>query len=274
MAKKRDAEYDERRKSPIASSKKEARELGAWRYYGEPCEQGHVPTIRFTANSVCQDCRTAPERPAEDGYIAGRGEQIAASKKEALRLELRRYYGGKPCSRGHFPPVRFVANGNCHDCGLWHGKQRVLKMQEAGTWESELARIRMDRKSTPEKHERVNQLGRDWYRRFPGKALANSMDRKIRKRRSTVPWADKKALTTIYKTCRELSRETGLIHHVDHIVPLNGKFINGLHVQSNLRIILKLQNIQKSNKFDLGNLADAIDWTAEYYTKGWIPVAV
>ena len=36
---------------------------------------------------------------------------------------------------------------------------------------------------------------------------------------------------------------------VDHIIPLNGKIVSGLHVPSNLRVIKSLYNKQKANKF-------------------------
>ena len=38
--------------------------------------------------------------------------------------------------------------------------------------------------------------------------------------------------------------------HVDHIIPLKGKNVCGLHVENNLRIIDGLSNMKKGNKLE------------------------
>lgn len=51
-------------------------------------------------------------------------------------------------------------------------------------------------------------------------------------------------------SAKRLSRETGIPHHVDHIVPLQGDHVSGLHVESNLQVIPATDNIRKRNKVD------------------------
>ena len=62
-------------------------------------------------------------------------------------------------------------------------------------------------------------------------------------------WANKDKIKHIYLRCESISKETGIMHHVDHIIPLNGKRVSGLHVETNLRIIPAKENLQKQSKF-------------------------
>lgn len=67
--------------------------------------------------------------------------------------------------------------------------------------------------------------------------------------KATPSWADPEEILAIYEKCRDISLETGIKHHVDHIVPLVHPLVCGLHVHWNLQILTAYDNLSKSNKF-------------------------
>lgn len=71
------------------------------------------------------------------------------------------------------------------------------------------------------------------------------------KMRAVPSWADLNKIKEIYKTCEEMNKNSdGIKYVVDHIIPLQGKNVCGLHVEYNLQIIAEHTNLQKSNKFN------------------------
>lgn len=85
--------------------------------------------------------------------------------------------------------------------------------------------------------------------RVPKDSAAHARERKYRVRIATAPWADRAAIKAIYARARELTRETGVRHHVDHEIPLCGKLVSGLHVEANLRILTAEQNVRRPRIF-------------------------
>lgn len=83
----------------------------------------------------------------------------------------------------------------------------------------------------------------------PDKLKANRGRYRAAKMNRAVSWANKDLIEKIYRQARKLSENSGKVYHVDHIIPLRGKLVSGLHVETNLQIILEKDNRSKSNKF-------------------------
>tara|TARA_R100001086_G_C11838373_1_gene258437 strand:+ start:691 stop:1407 length:717 start_codon:yes stop_codon:yes gene_type:complete len=77
---------------------------------------------------------------------------------------------------------------------------------------------------------------------------ANETKRRANKLNATPAWADFKKIEILYKKAKWLEELTGLKYHVDHIVPLKGKNVCGLHVWNNLQILEASINCSKGNR--------------------------
>ncbi|WP_261541735.1 hypothetical protein [Burkholderia multivorans] len=69
--------------------------------------------------------------------------------------------------------------------------------------------------------------------------------RSRQERRATPPWVDHDAIEALHVEARRLTVETGELHVVDHIVPLRGKTVSGLHWHGNMRVIHWRPNASK-----------------------------
>ena len=92
-------------------------------------------------------------------------------------------------------------------------------------------------------------LCRLWELNNPEKHNASQARRRASKIFATPIWADEKAINWIYLEAVRLTRETGIKHVVDHIIPLQGKSVCGLHVENNLRVIPEIENLKKGNRY-------------------------
>jgi hypothetical protein len=82
-----------------------------------------------------------------------------------------------------------------------------------------------------------------------GAHVARVSARQQRVKQATPKWANVSAIKEFYIGAQRLSKETGIPHEVDHIIPLQGKLVSGLHVPTNLQILTEKENQQKNAKF-------------------------
>lgn len=73
--------------------------------------------------------------------------------------------------------------------------------------------------------------------------------RRAARKQATPAWANIEKIREFYILAKKLTKETGIKHVVDHIIPLQSKIVCGLHVENNLQILTESENCKKSNKF-------------------------
>ena len=66
----------------------------------------------------------------------------------------------------------------------------------------------------------------------------------------TPPWVDWEKINKVYAQATAKTIATGVSHHVDHVIPLQGKLVSGLHVHNNLQVLTAFENMSKHNQFD------------------------
>jgi hypothetical protein len=102
------------------------------------------------------------------------------------------------------------------------------------------------------KNNRPKKLAasKNWIASNYDKVLSYNSARRSKQRRATL-YGYSKEIEQIYWLARDLRTITGENYQVDHIVPLNGKDVCGLHVPWNLQILPADLNMSKGNRLTL-----------------------
>ena len=100
----------------------------------------------------------------------------------------------------------------------------------------------------PKAYENNSQAKNNYKNKHPV-TNANERAKKLNRMPNWLSLEDKKQIKRFYDLAKKATLETGVLHHVDHIVPLQGNFVSGLHTPWNLQILTAEDNLKKSNLF-------------------------
>lgn len=163
------------------------------------------------------------------------------SVAEAREQGLIRYYTGKPCKHNHIDE-RLTSDRSCCACNREAQKTWAKKNPEK--------KAAKDKKYQMQNLDKFNTRTKKWRDANPGKERDRVAKRRAAKISRTPTWLNAGQLfeiQCIYKYCASL-RSIGLNFVVDHIEPLRGNEVSGLHVPWNMRVITFTENARKSNR--------------------------
>ena len=180
------------------------------------------------------------------------------TRKEAKETGATHYFTGEPCTRGHVA-LRKI-KGSCVECVKedWaidnerrKGKPKTEAAKAAGRryYEKNREIVIARAAARPPEEKRRNRA--EYKDRNVEIVRADTSVRKRRHREATPTWLTKDErlkMRELYVQARKLTSITGERYVVDHIIPLRGEEVCGLHVPWNLKVITQEENLRKSNK--------------------------
>lgn len=89
----------------------------------------------------------------------------------------------------------------------------------------------------------------EWTKANRAAAREKILRRRAAKNKAFPAWANRERIIEIYRLAVEKTKLTGIKHEVDHIVPLQGRIVCGLHVEHNLRVVTMDENRSKFNSY-------------------------
>lgn len=187
------------------------------------------------------------------------------------------YVPENPCARGH--KLRSVS-GVCVECRRLREKARYyadpektkaivskkyqkhaekLKAKRRLAYENnkEQEKLVAKKRSAEWRKNNPNHVGTkiskiQWKIKNPHKVRAETVKRRVAKISRTPSWLtdeDHWMIEQAYDLARQRSMLFGFAWHVDHVLPLQGKFVCGLHVPENLQVIPWFDNVKKANRY-------------------------
>jgi hypothetical protein len=165
---------------------------------------------------------------------------------------------GKPFKHGHIREDGKVFWGYRETC-LKNG-QREENWMQADKFAEAVSKKEIRRKANSEyfkkyreaNREKARKATRKWQITNTEKVNAYFAKRRAKKLQATPNWLTAEhhlQIEGFYLLAKEMERQLGQKYEVDHIVPLKGKTVSGLHVPWNLQILTKTENCSKNNRF-------------------------
>jgi len=191
------------------------------------------------------------------------------TRKEAKAQGMRRYFTGKPCKHGHVAE-RFVGDRKCLECEWGRKRQYCAENREyfrqySRRWREENRDKELERKRQyrEENRERMIEYSRQHYaenRELYAAHFAKRRAAKIDRTLSHDEELTQFVMGEAAQQARDMEELFGTPFHVDHMIPMQGEEVSGLHVYYNLQVIPAHLNIGKGNRM---RYTQPLEWLAD-----------
>lgn len=162
--------------------------------------------------------------------------------------------------QGRTTREKYLAKIRAHPMGIFEtsiDREARVKAKEAANKKRYYSANKEQIKAKSSAHRKTEAYKKThsiWVEKNRATIVARVNKRNAAKLKRTPAWLtdfDLLKIKCLYQLAAMRSRESGYDWHVDHIIPLQGEFVSGLHVPSNLRVIPAVDNRRKNNLYEV-----------------------
>lgn len=198
--------------------------------------------------SACKECKPPNDFNKNKSKPDGLGTECRQCRRvydkkyreqnfETIRAASRVYYQLNKEARKEYNQNYYRLNSEkiCKSVAQYSQKHPEVAAKAGKKWSE---------KNKVKERERLRKYQAD----NPHKMLARKTKYRATQLNATPAWSNASEIVDFYEAARAFRIYTGQEYHVDHIVPLQGKTVCGLHVPANLQVLTGSDNISKGNR--------------------------
>ncbi len=201
--------------------------------------------VKRNKSGVGSECKSCESARAKIYYKENKEKIIIRQKiyyeenKEKISVREKRYYqeNKEKVDARH----KRYKEENKDTLDSWYKQYRIDNKEKISA--SSKKHYQENTESIRVRHKKYSEENKD-------KINAYSSQNRAKKLNASPKWLTKEQLSDItayYRVAKKLEEVTGEKFHVDHIHPLQGKEVNGLHVPWNLQVLSATENLSKNN---------------------------